>query len=337
MSHNVILLPSSVRRLNAATLKWSLALAVLGLLALRAPAADTNAVSGATNAPAATAESPEAVEREYSQLLAADDEAQGEVDKWIRDNNAFTAQGAGVSAQVLNRRILERFAPIRKSYEEFLQRHPNHVKALIAFGSFLNDLHEEDAARDKWEKALKLDPKNPAIYNNLANIFTHDGPITNAIAYYEKAIQLNPLEPLYYHNLSDTVYSFRTDAKEYYSLTNDQQVFDKSLDFFRKALKLDPENFTYASEFATDYYGIKPLRVDEALGAWTNALQLAHDDIEREGVYLHLARVNLAGGRFALAHAHLDAITNAAYADLKGRLAKNLARLEAEAQGKAKP
>ena len=65
---------------------------------------------------------------------------------------------------------------------------------------------------------------------------------------------------------------------------------------YRKATKLDPTNFVRASDLAMSYYGIKPLRINDALGAWTNALSLAHDDVEREGVYIHFARIQGTGG-----------------------------------------
>jgi len=35
------------------------------------------------------------------------------------------------------------------------------------------------------------------------------------------------------------------------------------------------------------------------LAAWTNALQIAHNDVEREGVYIHLARIKMIAGRYA--------------------------------------
>ena len=34
---------------------------------------------------------------------------------------------------------------------------------------------------------------------------------------------------------------------------------------------------------AESYYGIHPLRTNDALVAWTNALNVAHNDAEREG------------------------------------------------------
>ena len=309
-----------------------LLIAALGVLVTtNQPSAATNSAQPGPTPPAL--QSTQAVEVEYEKLMAEDDAAQKEVDQWIRDNNEFAAQGAGVPKATLNRRILERFQPIRKAYEEFIRRHPEHVQARLAFGSFLGDLHEDDAAREQWEKALALDPKNPAAYNNLANVYTHDGPVTKAFEYYAKASELNPLEPLYYHNLGDTVYAFRHDAKEYYGLTNDQQVYDKALALYEKALRLDPQNFPYASEVAQTYYAIKPLRADEALRAWTNALSLAHDELEREGVYLHFARLKMVAGRFAEAWQHVSAVTNGNYTDLKVRLVKNLEAQEKEAKG----
>src|SRR5204863_3558212 len=113
-------------------------------------------------------------------------------DQWIQENNKFLEKGAGVPRPELNRRIQERFEPVRKGYEDFLKRHPNHVKARIAYGSFLGDLNDEDGEQEQLEKALALETNNPAIYNNLANINGHTGDVKKAFDYYEKAIKLNP-------------------------------------------------------------------------------------------------------------------------------------------------
>ncbi len=267
------------------------------------------------------------VEKEYQKLMADDDAAQDEIDTWIKENEEFKAKGAGVPDRELNRRIMARFEPIRTAYEDFIRRHPDHVKARIAYGSFLGDLHDEDGAQTQLEKALELNAKDPAVYNNLANIYGHHGPVKKAFEFYAKAIELNPREPVYYHNFGTTVYLFRTDAKEFYGIT-EQQVFDKALGLYSNAIKFDPTNFPLASDVAQTYYGIKPERTEEALKAWTNALSIANDEIEREGVYLHFARLKLHSGRFAEAHAHLNAVTNEMYATLKTRLTKNLNELE---------
>jgi tetratricopeptide (TPR) repeat protein len=301
------------------------------LVAAGALAAADELVVGTSNPPPATVPgTDEAVEKEYKKLLEADDAAQAEVDQWIRDNDAAAAKGGGVPSADLQRRVRDRFAPIREAYADFIRRHPNHARARVAFGSFLNDLHDEDGAQEQWEKALALNSKDPAAYNNLANLYSHTGPISKAFEYYGKAIELNPRESLYYRNLGDVVYLFRKDSMKFYDLT-EQQVYDKSLELYHKALKLDPDNFPLASDVAQTYYGIKPLRLEDALTAWTNTLAIAHDEIEREGVYLHFARLKLQADRFAEVHAHLHAVTNDMYTVVKKRLTRNLEEQERKA------
>ena len=315
-----------------------LLIGLLGVLvAASALAAVDDLVVGTSNSPPATVPATdEGVEKEYKKLLEADDTAQAEVDQWIRDNDEAAAKGAGVPSADLQRRIRDRFAPIREAYADFIRRHPNHARARVAFGSFLNDLHDEDGAQAQWEKALELNPKDPAAYNNLANIYSHTGPINKVFEYYGKAIELNPREPLYYQNLGDVVFLFRKDAMKFYNLT-EQQVYDKALEIYRQALKLAPDNFPLASDVAQTYYGIKPLRLEDALTAWTNTLAIAHDEVEREGVYLHFARLKLQADRFAEVRAHLNAVTNDMYTVLKKRLTRNLDEQERKASGTNAP
>jgi len=293
--------------------------------------AATNVVTGSTNpAPAAATETPEQIEQQFKKVMAEDDAAQAEVDQWIQDNQSAADRGAAAPKADLERRIRERFKPIRQAYEDFLQFHPDHARARIAYGSFLSDLHDNPGAREQWEKALALNPKDPAPYNNLANLYSETGPVSKAFEFYDKAIELNTREPLYYRNLGDAVYLFRTNAMDYYHL-GEQQVCSKVLELYSHALKLDPANFPLASDVAQIYYGIKPLRLDDALRAWTNALAVAHDNIEREGVYLHFARLKLQADRFAEVHAHLNAVTNSMYTELKKRLLRSLEGAEQKA------
>ncbi len=275
--------------------------------------------------PRNTAESDE---QEYKKLLDDDDAALAEVDQMINDNNQAKAGGLGVSAEILNGRIEARLAVVRQEYEDFLQRHPDHARARIAFGSFLSDTKDEDSARAQYEKALELDPNNPAAWNDLANLYGHTGPVSKMFDYYTKAIDLNPREPVYYENLATAVYLYRTDARAYYHFTNDEPVFDKALGLYQKAMALDPTNFALATELAESYYGIKPTRTEDALRAWTNALNLARTSLEREGVYIHLARFKLAAGRFAESRQDLALVSDPALDDLKNRLLRNLALRE---------
>ena len=266
-------------------------------------------------------------EKELEQLMQEDDAALAEVDQWIQENNAFAAEGAGEPAAQLNARIRARIDVVRKKYQDFLTRYPNFARGHLAYGTFLDDIGEEDKSGEEFEKAAQLDPKNPAAWNNLGNYHGEFGGVTNAFTDYEKAITLDPTEPVYYHNLGMTVYLFRRDAMSFYHLT-EPQVFDKALALYRQAIRLDPDDLPLATDYAECYYGIRPLRTNDALIAWTNALNTAHNEAEREGIYIHLARVKIAAGYFDEARAQLEEVTNAIYGDLRKRLERNLAERE---------
>jgi len=263
------------------------------------------------------------VEREYEKLIERDEKTLNEVNTLVKDADAFAEKGAPTPKAVLAAKIDALLDPIRKSYEDFLKEHPEHVDARLAYGSFLNETGDTEEAIKQWEKARETDPKNPSSWNNLANIYGHIGPVKKAFEYYEKAIELDPTEPVYFQNMATTVYLFRKDAMEMYRI-NEEQVFNKSLDLYKVAMKLDPTNLALATDYAQSFYGIKPMRVDDALAAWNHALTLAKNDVEKEGIYLHLARVELNSGKFSEAQKHLDLVNNPEMQDLKKRLQKNL-------------
>ncbi|MGA2749427.1 MAG: hypothetical protein ABSG59_11680 [Verrucomicrobiota bacterium] len=270
------------------------------------------------------------VESEYYKILLDDDAAEKDVLNWTENAEAFAKAGGDDRRLTLHLRIEQRLDRVRREYEDFVQRHPKHVNAHLAYGSFLNDTKDEDGAIAQWEAARQLAPTNPAPWNNLANIYGHHGPILKAFEYYDKAIELDPNQAVYYQNLATTVYLFRVDASNYYHLS-ENEVFDKSLGLYRKAIELAPDDFVLFTDYAESYYGIKPPRWKEGLEAWTEALKVAHSEVEREGVYIHLARFNLKLGQFDAARQDLSMVTNDMYLTLKKRVTRNLAEAIAEA------
>ena len=295
------------------------------IVATNQPAAVSNLVHQQIGVAVEIPDTSSPVEQEFQKVMLLDDEAAEEVDKWILENQKFAAEGAGVDPQVLNQRIRGRLKPVRQAYEDFIERHPNHVRARLAFASFLDDLHDEDAVFEQLEVAKKLDPENPAIWNNLANYHGHRGDPKLAFEYYAKAIALNSNESVYYHNFGTTVFLFRKDAKEFYDI-DEQQVFDKALDLYSHALKLDPDNFPLATDVAQTYYGIKPLRTNDALICWTNAMNTAHNEVEREGVHIHMARIKMLAGQYDEATNHLNLVTNENFAEVRNRVARAIQR-----------
>jgi tetratricopeptide (TPR) repeat protein len=305
-------------------------IALIGALAAtNAFAAETNQI-GQTNSISAQTPNPNApAEKDFKKVQDDEQTARDEVDGWIQENQKFGESGAAIPAEELNRRIRKRFEVVKKEYQDFIAKYPKHAEARLYYGRFLGDLGDEDGQLEQLEKSRELDPSDADVWNDLANFYGHNSPVKKSFEYYAKAISLNPTEPIYFQNFATTVYLFRKDAKEYYHI-NEQQVFDKALDLYARALKLDPTNFPLATDLAQSYYGIKPTRTEDALRAWTNALNIAKTEVEREGVYVHLARFKLNAGRFAEARMHLNAVTNELYTTLKERLLKNLNERESE-------
>jgi Tfp pilus assembly protein PilF len=269
------------------------------------------------------------VEKAFQKLTADDDAAQAEVEKWLSENREAAAKGTAISEAQMKQRINARLDPIGTAYEDFLHEHPNHARAHLAYGTFLNDRQNEAGAQAQWEKVLELDPKNADAYNNLAGRYSESGPVKKAFEFYTRAIELKPSDAIYYHNFADTLCVLSKQAAKHYQL-DEQQIYAKAARLYSNAASLDARNFTFASDAAQVYYSITPLPSRDALAAWTNALSVAHDEAEREEVYVHFARVQMLAGRLAEARAQLNLVTNAPSAELKANLLRAIQLREKE-------
>jgi Tetratricopeptide repeat len=299
-----------------------LTIGLLGaLLATNQPLAVSNLVQQQSGVALPIVDASDPTEKDLRAVMIADDAAMDEVNAWIQTNQIPSTDTNSIAQ--LNLKIRSRLDDVKHGYENFLRRNPTSARGYLAYGTFLEDIGDEENAKVEYENSKQLDPKNPAVWNQIANYEGEHGELTNAFSDYTEAIRLNPAEPVYYQNFATTVYLYRKDAREFYHLT-EPQVFDKALGLYQQAMKLAPDNLVLATDFAESYYGIKPLRTNEALVAWTNCLNICKDENEREGVLLHLARVKIAAGFFDEAQAHLDTITNAAFGEMRRQLEHSL-------------
>jgi tetratricopeptide (TPR) repeat protein len=292
------------------------------LVSTNTPVAVSNLVQEKTGIAVAVVDPNDPVEKEFRKVEADDDAAMEEIEGWAAAAGTNAVAGNPNPQLSLQMRVRDRLNEVKHNYEDFLQRHPEYVRALLAYGSFLHQSGDGEGALKQWEKASTLAPNNPAVWNNLADYYM-DANVKKAFEYYSKAIELDPSQSVYYHNLAVCVYMFRTDAEEYWKIS-EAEVFDKSLALYQKAMKLDPENFVLASDYAECFYGIRPLRLEDGLTAWNHCLQIAQSERDRQGVYIHLARINLALKRFDETQKALDTVTNREYFGLKNKLAANL-------------
>ena len=83
-----------------------LTILISALVVLKLSAAGTNSALNSAEGAVKAGNTNNPVEAEFQKLMDEDDAAQAEVDQWIRDNQAFAAQGAGEADADLNKRIL---------------------------------------------------------------------------------------------------------------------------------------------------------------------------------------------------------------------------------------
>ncbi|MFM7102476.1 MAG: hypothetical protein ACKOET_16480 [Verrucomicrobiota bacterium] len=319
------------------------------LLATNAPAALSNLVARKTGrplpSPARLEEATDPVGAELRRVMDLDDATGRDLQDLVaRNQGADPNHPATLSPTALDRAVEERVGKVRAAYEELIRRHPRHAPTRVAFASFLEEHGEEPEVIGQLETATTLDPDSAAAWNNLANHYGHVGPVAKAFPAYERAISLNPREPVYGYNLATTVFLFRKDAAEYYRC-DEQAVFARALDLYRKVRALRPFDFRYAYDFAQTYYGVKPapaedaagrraseLRLaEDALAAWQEAWALADNELDRQGVSLHQARWQLKAGRWEAARTNLAAVTDPQHAEVRKRLEQSLARATSSA------
>lgn len=313
------------------------------LLATNQPAALSNFVSARVGVdPAVLVTRPDERDPRYAELrvvMEADDAADAQIDQWINERRASDPTDPRTESELAFRRRIEVLnEKTAEAYRALMTKHPDYVPVRTAYASFLAETGDEPGAIEVLEQASQMNPRDPAIWNNLANHYGHIGPIMKAFPAYEKAIELNPYEPIYRYNLATVVFLFRKDAMEYYRC-DEAAVFERALATYREVRRLRPHNFRYAFDYAQTFYGVKPVPAESpegkrqaelklaetARGAWMEALALADNETDRDGIFLHLARWDIRTGQFDSARTNLAIVTNAVHLEMRKRLERNLA------------
>ena len=255
-------------------------------------------------------------EKEFRSVLRLDDKIHAEVDQWIRDNAKLSEKKSGVPVESLGEQVRIKLNKVEETYVAFLVKYPKHVEARLAFGSFYSGLGKLDDAMGQWSEARDLDKQNPVPWNNMGKAYGQKGKISEAIRHFNKASELAPKQPLYYRNLAAMLFAYPDQAARYY-LIDRAQVVPKVLLLFKKALVLDPKNFTLATDTAMVYLATRPFKAKEAISAWNDALALAPDNRSKEGVLIHLARIHAHIGEVKIARKLLGDVREPKFNELK--------------------
>jgi tetratricopeptide (TPR) repeat protein len=194
-------------------------------------------------------------------------------------------------------------------YKHFLNDHPRHTRAMVAYGSLLYDQHLEDKGVAWWEKAIAIDPNEAYAYNSLANDYGHNGRADKALRYYQKAIDLVPTEPIFRFNWATTCQMYRNESKTVYGWSK-EEIFQHALEQFRQARDLVPQDYGMASTYAETFYMMPKPDWQGAYDGWQFCLKQPLDDQQRQQVYANLARTCIRLGRIDEARQWLAKLTD---------------------------
>lgn len=269
---------------------------------------------------------------EFKTLQAREAEARADMSRWLRETTARDAHLLDRTPNFLSQRMEHRIQSVTVGYADFLARHPAHVATTLQQAAFGADMAEDLSAIRDWEAARAEQPDSPAPWNQLAHVLAHDGRTVDAFVCFEKSLELAPREAHYFFDFATAMLLYRTDAMSHYKLS-ESELFDRVLLTYRRGLKLEPENFARAAEYAQTFYVIRPARPDEAQAAWEHALKLATDDEQRDEARTHLARQALQAGKLGIARLYLDLVQDARFEPVKESL---LRRIEEAAKAATK-
>jgi tetratricopeptide (TPR) repeat protein len=86
-----------------------------------------------------------------------------------------------------------------EQYREALRQDPKHVPSLLLLGDLLYKTKDYRGAESSYTKALKLDPKNGDVRNNLAWVYIQTGTkLDKAKELVSQALDLNPANRPFY-------------------------------------------------------------------------------------------------------------------------------------------
>lgn len=231
-------------------------------------------------------EDPREAERQFRFLLSRGDELR-----------AQSAQFSQNTPAAVTERWKARMHRLEGDYQRFLNHHPQHARAMVAYGGLLDDQGREDEAMRWWERAIAVDPREAYAYNSLANHYGHAGHADRALRYYEKAIELAPTEPIFRFNWATTCQLFRNESKAVYGWDKDE-IFRHSLEQFRSARDLSPQDFDLSVAYAETFYEMPTPDWAEAYQAWQFCLHQPLSDRNRQFVCANLARVCIRLGHY---------------------------------------
>lgn len=128
----------------------------------------------------------------------------------------------------------KRYDEAEETYQKAIELSPNYATAYLRYSGFL--ARYPLRIREQVElirKAVELDPRSPTIRASLGHKYKDQGLYTLAVAQFQRVIELTPDFAPGYSDLA-WLYSF------------EMSQFDKAVPLHRKAVEIDPGNYSYS-------------------------------------------------------------------------------------------
>src|SRR6202047_254774 len=148
---------------------------------------------------------------------------------------------------------------------DMLEMYPKDKRLLYLAGNWLMEENGDDQAQHMMEKALAIDKNYPAALNDLAYVDARNRRFAKAFAAMDRYVALLPQEP----NPQDS----------YGELLRMAGNFERSLEHYRAALKIDPD-FVTSQLGLGDTYALMGNQ-ERARVEYEKAIRFAHNEADR--------------------------------------------------------
>jgi|GEM_PF-3313573 len=168
-----------------------------------------------------------------------------------------------------NRQLTEAITAWEKAIEIYPQHSGAHFKLGLTYkkvGDMFKEKNDIENAKKAYslaiihyQKVAELTPNDPAVHNNLANVFYSLQNYDGAIQGYNKAILLKPYDPDYHYNLANAY--------------SKKGLIKQAIEHYEEAIRIDPNYFDA-------YYNLA--RLYEKSHDINNAIRYYQEYVNRE-------------------------------------------------------
>ena len=199
--------------------------------------------------------------------------------------------------------LRQQFQRVASGYESIMADNPGTLEPVLLYAKFLDWFGDREGAHRQFLRAYQIEPAAAVVHQQLGVYFAEEGEFGRALAYYLRAIELEPEEPVYHIDLGELLHTFSPGLVREEILTPD--ALDRmTLEAFRTAARLEPENLLYQYRLGEAYYDVDTAPWEEALAHWETLVGRSDlSAVQREAVRLHRSRCLHALKRFDEAEA----------------------------------